>query len=188
MIGRFAIILVVRIRNGANSAAGRCCMIFCILSLADLKMPDFTAIATALGSLKTATDIAKFLRESDLSLERAELKLKLADLIGALADTKIELVEIQETLFNKDKRINELEAAFECKHTLVRRYDAYYAADDRGNPAGVAYCLRCWENDHKRRQLVEDYKDSRTHACTACGHRYDRDRTQEFPPSPNSAK
>ena len=46
-------------------------------------MPDISAITAVLGSLKTATEIAKFIRESDVSIERAELKLKVADLIGA---------------------------------------------------------------------------------------------------------
>ena len=52
-------------------------------------MPDIATIAAALNSLKTATDIVKFIRESDLSIERAELKLKLADLVGALAEAKL---------------------------------------------------------------------------------------------------
>lgn len=136
-------------------------------------MSDIATIGTILTSLKSATDIAKFLRESDISLERAELKLKLADLIGALADAKIELTEVQESLSAKDKRISELEEAFQSKDTLVRQYDAYYICDENGNAIGIPFCLRCWENDHKKRQLVHDAKDRRTRICTACGHRYD---------------
>lgn len=136
-------------------------------------MPDIISIAAALNSLKAATDIAKLLRESDLSLERAELKLKLADLISALADTKLELIEVQEALSEKDKRISELEEAFESKESLVRRLDAYYLVDEAGNPIGIPYCLRCWENDHKKRQLVQEVKDRWVRVCTACGHRYD---------------
>ena len=136
-------------------------------------MPDLTTIGAALSSLKTATDIVKFLRESDLSFERAELKLKLADLLSSLADAKIELAEVQETLLEKDKKIAELEDAFHKKDSLVRRYDAYYTADESGNPIGVPYCLRCWENDHKQRQLVRSPKEHRIQMCTACGHQYD---------------
>lgn len=62
-------------------------------------MPDLATIGAALSSLKTATDIVKFLRSSDLSLERAELKL--ADLLSSLADAKIELIEGQDTLAEK---------------------------------------------------------------------------------------
>ncbi len=136
-------------------------------------MTDIATIAAALNSLKNATDIAKFLRESNLSLERAELKFKLAELVGALADAKLELIEVQETVSEKDKRIAEIEEAFQGKDELLRRYDAYYKIDEAGNPFGVAYCLRCWENDHKKRQLVHEAKDRFTRVCTACGHRYE---------------
>lgn len=146
-------------------------------------MPDITTIAAALNSLKTATEIAKFLRESDLSLERAELKLKLADLIGALADAKLELVEVQEMLSEKDKRIVELEEAFQSKDAFVRRYDAYYIADESGNPVGVPYCLRCWEKDNKKRQLVFEAKDYRTRVCTSCGHRYATRMAEDIQPT-----
>lgn len=145
-------------------------------------MTDIATISAVLSSLKTATDIAKFLRESDLSLERAELKLKLADLAGALADAKFELSEVQEALSVKDKRIAELEDAFQSKDGLVRRYDAYYQMDEAGSPIGVAYCLRCWENDHKKRQLVQDAKDRFTRVCAGCGHRYEGRLASEIRP------
>ena len=148
-------------------------------------MPDLTTIGAALSSLKTATDIVKFLRESDLSFERAELKLKLADLLSSLADAKIELVEVQETLLEKDKKIAELEDAFHKKDSLVRRYDAYYTADESGNPIGVPYCLRCWENDHKQRQLVHNSKEYRIRVCTSCGHQYEGRQVENIEPPTN---
>lgn len=143
-------------------------------------MPDIATIATALSSLKTATEITKLLRESDLSFERAELKLKLADLIEALADAKTELLELQDVVSQKDKKILELEAAFQTDKLLVRQYDAYYETDESGKPNGIPYCLRCWENDHRRRQLVDDAKDHFLHVCTSCGHRYSARSTPSF--------
>ena len=59
---------------------------------------DIAAIGSLLGSLKTATEITKFIRESDVSLEKAETKLKLAELVSALADAKLEAVEVQQAL------------------------------------------------------------------------------------------
>ena len=143
-------------------------------------MPDIATISAVLGSIKTATDIAKFLRESDVSLEKAELKLKLADLLLSLADAKIELVEVQETLAEKDKKIAELIAAFDAKDDLVRRGDAYYTKSITGDPMGKPYCLRCCESDHKQRQLVRSPKDHRTMVCTLCGHQYDNMSVREF--------
>lgn len=151
-------------------------------------MPDLTTIGAALSSLKAATDIAKVIRESDLSLERAELKLKVADLVGALADVKMELVDLQEDFAAKEQRIKELEGAFQAKDTLVRRYDAYYRVDAEGSPVGIPFCLRCWENDQKQRQLVHDSKDFRTRICTSCGHRYDARHAYEIQPAPQTSE
>ena len=136
-------------------------------------MPDLATIGAALSSIKTATDIVKYLRASDLSLERAELKLKLADLLGSLADAKLELIEVQETLVEREKKILALEESFLKKDSLLRQYDAYYKADENGKPTGVPYCLRCWESDHQQKQLVHDSKEYRIRLCTSCGHRYE---------------
>lgn len=136
-------------------------------------MPDIATISAALSSLKTATEIAKYFRESDSSLESAEMKLKLADLVGALAEAKLELAEVQDLIMEKDRRIAELEEAFESKESLVRNNDAYYEADSEGNPMGVAFCLRCWEGEHKKRQLVRVAESHTTNQCTGCGQKYD---------------
>jgi len=150
-------------------------------------MPDLATIGAALSSIKTATDIAKFLRESDLSIEKAELKLKLADLLVSLADAKIELVEVQEELAKKDKKIGELTLAFEAKGELIRYGDAYYVKDAKGEAVGKPFCLRCLENDHKQRQLVRSAKDHRTIVCASCGHQYDNMSVREIQPKTDSA-
>ena len=109
-------------------------------------MPDIAAIGSVLSSLKTATEIAKFLRDTDVSLERAELKMKLADLTGALADAKIEMSSIQDALLDREARIKDLEASFARKDTVVRKYDAYYSQSPTGNPTGrgnVSTLLGC---------------------------------------------
>jgi hypothetical protein len=141
-------------------------------------MTDIAAIGAIVSSLKTATDIAKFLRESDFSLERAELKLKLAELVGALADAKLEMASIQELVSERDERIKELEEAFESKDQLVRNRDAYYTTDSKGDPVGTPLCLRCWDVDHKQYHLHHDAKDRFVMVCPACGGRYEARRAQ----------
>lgn len=136
-------------------------------------MPDLGTIGAAITSLKAATDIVKFLRDSDISLANAEHKLKLAELTGTLADARIELIEVQASLLDKDQKIAELENAFQNKDSLVRQYDAYYTTSEAGKAVGVPYCLRCWETDHKQRQLVRSPKEHRIQLCTACGHQYE---------------
>ncbi|GAA3988171.1 hypothetical protein GCM10022279_09100 [Comamonas faecalis] len=76
---------------------------------------DLTSISALLSSLKTATDIAKAIKESDVSLEKAESKLKLEELISALADAKIEVTEIRQALLDKDAELRALKNQLEVR-------------------------------------------------------------------------
>ncbi len=139
-------------------------------------MVDQTTISAALNSIKIATEITTLLRESDPSIDNAELKLQLSDLVHALADAKLGMIRIEETLAGQEKRIAELEEALESKDTLVRHYDAYYRLDKKGKPSGVPFCIRCWENEYRKRQLVMDVSGI-YNVCTTCSHRYDLHRS-----------
>ena len=84
-------------------------------------MPDVATINSILTSVKTASEIAKLLKDSDISLEKAETKLKLADLVSSLADVKLEAAKIQDLLLEKDRRIKKLEEAqvLHSKHSKM---------------------------------------------------------------------
>lgn len=135
-------------------------------------MADLTTITAILANLKVATDIAKAIRESDVSIERAELKLRLAEMIGALADAKIEVTDIQQLLIDKTKALAELEEAFQNKDQLIKRYDGYYALNDSGQPVGEPYCVSCWQVRHKRYNLQYLAGDRHVKACVSCGAKY----------------
>jgi len=145
-------------------------------------MTDPTTVLSVLNYVKSALDLAKTIREMDVSLASAELKGKLADMTSTLADVKVSLVEIQETLTEKDKRIKDLEEAFELRGDLARQGDAYYFKNAEGKPAGVAHCLRCWINDHKIRPLVQSGgRGNQINFCTACGTEYFSGQTFKLP-------
>ena len=136
-------------------------------------MPDIGVIGAVLSSIKTATEIAKYVRETDFGLDKAELKLKLADLVSSLADAKMELTSLQDVIDSKDKEIAELKDAFEGKDKLVRSYDGYYLADDDGKPTGDAFCAFCWEESHKQRRLAYSPTNHRVRRCNVCKTEYD---------------
>lgn len=108
---------------------------------------DIASISTALGSIKTATEIAKLIKNSDISLQDAELKLKLADLISSLADAKIEIAEIQTELISKQEKISELESQLKLKEQVSWDEPYYWLgpASDKNGP----YCQKCFDGDHK---------------------------------------
>jgi hypothetical protein len=130
-----------------------------------------TAIASVLSSLKVATEIANLLRGSDLSLDKAEAKLKLADMLNALADARIELATLRGTMQEKDARIAELEEAFSLKEALVLQGDAYYLKDGKRLTDGP-FCVKCWEGDHEARRLVKAVGTKLI--CQACSSIYDQ--------------
>ncbi len=143
-------------------------------------MTDVAAISGALTAIKTATEIAKLLRESDRSLEKAEMKLKLADLVSALADAKIQIAEFHELVDQRDARIAELEESFAERDSVVRHADAYYRRNNDGQPTGDPLCLRCWAADHKQRPLVTT-PDYRVKKCPFCNTIYDSALTKRLP-------
>jgi hypothetical protein len=102
---------------------------------------DIPTIAAILGSIKSATDIAKLLKETDVSLKKAEVKLKLADLISTLADAKIEIAEVQDLLREKDTKIRELEEALAVKAKLA--YEAPYYWLVQGGEKDGPFCQQC---------------------------------------------
>lgn len=133
---------------------------------------DIGTIGAAVTSLKSATDIVKFLRDSNVSLEKAEFKLKLADLMEALADARMQIAEVQDALIEKDKQISALQDALESKETLMRYEDAYYEIGSNGNPNGRPLCINCWEGSHKKRHLVSVPGDRFSKVCPSCSRVY----------------
>ena len=145
-------------------------------------MADLATITTILGNIKVATDIAKAIRDSDVSIERAELRLKLAEMIGALADAKIEVTEVHELLRTKERELGELKEAFESKDELVKRYDGYYQKDENGQAVGEPYCISCWQTKHKRFNLQYVAGDRTLKSCVSCGSKYNARLAQNLAP------
>lgn len=115
---------------------------------------DIGAIGSLLSSIKTATDILKFVRESDLSIEQAETKLKLADLVSALADIKIEAAEIQQLLLERDEEIRKLKSDLKLKGSLRWEQPCYYLTNNDGGED--PYCQNCRDANDKLSRLHDD--------------------------------
>ena len=115
---------------------------------------DITAISTLLGSIKTATEIAKVIKETDLSLATAETKLKLADLISALADARIEVTEIQQSLAERESEIKALKAALDVKERLKWQDPCYWLEEAEGKQG--PFCQCCYDSNRKLIRLQGD--------------------------------
>lgn len=136
-------------------------------------MPDIASIAAFLSSIKTATDIAKAINGADSSLEKAELKLKIADLLGTLADTKLQAIEIDELIHEKDQEINDLKDKLKFKVSLVRSGRNYYDKKDVSHRE--PYCTYCWEVKRQPIHLTYSettYPGDHLYICPHCKNKY----------------
>jgi hypothetical protein len=129
---------------------------------------DMTSISTVLSSIKTAADIAKLIKDSDISLEKAETKLKLAELISALADAKIQITEIQQTLIEKDAEIREVKAQLTIKGKLQWEQPYYWLID--GARKDGPFCQHCSDKHHELIRLQGNGEGC--WECKACQNRY----------------
>ncbi len=131
-------------------------------------MADIMAIGAAFSSIKAATDIARLLKDSTTSLEQAEAKMQLAELISALADAKIEMATIQETLMQKESEIASLNDKLKVKDTIVWEKPYYFLVTD--NEKDGPYCQRCYDSE---KQLIRLQQPARTQPglweCHKCG-------------------
>lgn len=131
-------------------------------------MTDMGTINAILGSIKTATDIAKLIKESGASLEKAEIKLQIAELIGSLADAKIEISNIQTMLANKDKEIERLKEKLKSVGSTVGFLGARYLVGENGEPVGTPFCPTCWATKKDLIPLTKWSNIDHTHKCGDC--------------------
>ena len=131
-------------------------------------MIDPSTVSTVLTSIKTAVDIASLLKESGTSLEHAEMKLKLADLISSLADAKMEIATIYATLQDKENQITDLEKRLQLSAQVEWHNPSYWTIID--NEQDGPFCQKCYDSDEKLIRLQGD--DEGYWICNACKNSY----------------
>ncbi|EIF8949803.1 hypothetical protein LF048_003482 [Vibrio cholerae] len=125
-------------------------------------MADIAVISAALGSLKTAHELAKIIKTSSDSLEKAEVKFQLAELISALAEAKMELAEIQSTIIQKDDQIKELQCQLSEREKLEYEAPYYWRID--GDKKDGPFCQKCRDVDN----LLVRLQTTRVCGCWNC--------------------
>jgi len=108
---------------------------------------EISALAAALSSIKNASDIAKLIKESGASLEKAEVKLKLAELVEALAEAKMETASIREVLLEKDDELRRLKSEIEIKDKIIWENPYYFLIN--GDVKDGPFCQRCYDSEKK---------------------------------------
>ncbi len=116
-------------------------------------MADLNLISTVLSSIKAATDLAKIVRESVSTLEQAEYKLKLAELIEKLADAKTQMLAVRALIEERDRQILELKEAAAIKNEKLLFEAPYYWLIDGESKEGP-FCQQCYDEKAKLMRLT----------------------------------
>jgi hypothetical protein len=87
---------------------------------------EILQITSAIVGIKNAIDIAKAIKDSGASLEKAEINFKIAELINALADAKIGIATIQEAMAEKDSEIKRLKTELETRGNMIWEPPYYF--------------------------------------------------------------
>lgn len=128
-------------------------------------MFDMATITTAVGGIKGAIEIAKLLKDSSDSLEKAEVKLKLADLIGALADVRTQMSDIKEALIESENEKKELKAKLALQAKLEFEMPYYWTIEEDGKKDGP-FCQLCYDKEKKLIRLQN--KENGEWHCLSC--------------------
>jgi len=102
---------------------------------------DLTLLLT---QTKTAVDIAKFIKSSSDTLDKSGQKLKLAELIEALADIKMETAEIKSLIIEKDEKIESLKNQLKLKNDLIYEAPYYWMKNENDEKEGP-FCQKCYD-------------------------------------------
>ena len=122
---------------------------------------DFSLIVS---QTKTAIDIAKYIKNSKDTLNQSEEKLKLAELIEALADIKMKTAEIKSLMLEKDDEITQLKNELKMQDELVYEQPYYWQVQD--DVKDGPFCQKCFDADKKLIRLQGDSND--IWRCLAC--------------------
>ena len=136
---------------------------------------DLSTVTAALGSIKAATEIAKLIKDSDISLEKAETKLKLAELIGSLADAKLEVINMQQLLAETEARIKELQVELQVQKALRWQEPLYWLDNESGSDG--PYCQHCYDSARKLIRLQGNGEG--WYECKACKNSYETNESRQ---------
>lgn len=105
-------------------------------------------ISAALASIKFAREMAGFYRGVEKTIDQAEFKLKIADIVDALTDAREKIADVQGLVIEKDERIRGLEEALKFQGELQYEEPVYWQYKDGAKIDGP-FCPKCWDDERK---------------------------------------
>ena len=131
-------------------------------------------IFDAMKMARAAGETLKALQDIDHAIDKAELKSKLADVIGSLADVRSALADARDEIAAKEVEIARLKATFTISADLIeiRQFKYRRSTDDPSRSVGYPICPRCEQVDGRAIFMVASPKPGMIVVCPQCKHEY----------------
>lgn len=129
-----------------------------------------TVINSALTGVKTATEIAKYVKDAGTAFDEADFKLKMAELLIALAESQSALAESTQSISEKEEEIKKLQDLLKFSSKIQRFNNAYFELDPDNKLIGDPYCQHCWEARQMAVHLT--YVNRSEFKCPSCKNTY----------------
>lgn len=123
----------------------------------------------ALDSLKTASETLKYLRDVDAKFDKAELKIKVAELAESLSLARSAVLDAKEENETLRAQIKELQNAQNDRANMVHKDNLYFFR--QGEKQVGPYCPRCFEHEHQRMpvtKLEPAFRELGQYKCPQC--------------------
>ena len=134
---------------------------------------DLNQITMAMTTLKTATELLGLIKASDVSLDKAETKLKLANLTETLADLKLRLVDVKVLVSDKETEIRILKDQLNQKKSMSYEEPYYWVVEDGKNDEGP-FCQKCYDGAQKLIRLQSQDAKGCWKCCECKNFFYDK--------------
>jgi hypothetical protein len=134
-------------------------------------------IATGLTQLSHALKLVKELNNVDREFDKADLKIKIAELAGKLVSFQTTLADAREAIAAKDVEISRLKDALKIVPKLAMCDGFLYGTNAKGEPDGHPYCPRCHTSDSRFMRTVGG-TDLHISVCPECKQEYYRVNTE----------
>ena len=113
-------------------------------------------IMLTISAITSALDIVKKVRDIDKNIDAAEYRSRIAEILDALTEAKLALIEAKSVIADKDEEIRTLKSTAQQTSSLVLHKGYYYKKNADGAPTGKPHCPVCLQKHKMIFQLEKD--------------------------------
>ncbi|MCZ4271451.1 hypothetical protein [Maritalea porphyrae] len=129
-------------------------------------------VSAVISGISTSLTIVKTIKDIDKNFDAAQYKLQIAELIGNLAETKIAMVELADTLAAQEVEIDRLKQ-FAVDIDKLRKYgDNFYPNPNEQGLRQFPYCPHCIDKKSGFFQLHRDDGPRGNCSCRNCKSKF----------------